>query len=67
MSENPAPRRVLFLRVDGHSADELAAFAASSTSPGDIAEIFSLTEANACEALAKIFAADTVAVWSKTG
>jgi hypothetical protein len=40
-------------------ADELA------RQPG--AEMFHLTEANAKEALEKIFAADSVAVWGKVG
>ncbi len=63
MSEtSSSPRRALYLVPSGLPAgkqEELRKFA----QPG--AEIFVLTEANAREALEKIFAADTVAVWGK--
>jgi hypothetical protein len=60
MSETAAPRRILHLTLEGFSADKLPA-----PSPEDATEIFPLTEANAAQALEKIFAANTVAVWTK--
>jgi hypothetical protein len=68
MSEEtfPNPRRVLHLVIEGFPAARLEEIALSSPGPADITEIFQLTEANAREALGKIFAADTVAVWTKT-
>ncbi len=62
MSETSSPRRVLHLVVAGASAakaEEIAGLSKDVTS-----EIFTLTEANAGEALEKIFAADTIAVWT---
>ena len=62
MSETSSPRRVLHLVVEGASAaraEETADLSKDVTS-----EIFTLTEANAREALEKIFAADTLAVWT---
>jgi hypothetical protein len=61
MSETSEKRRVLHFIVEGFPAEREAELAA-----GD-AEIFHLTEATAREALEKIFAADTVAVWGKVG
>ncbi len=63
MSETP--RRILHLVVEGFPAEKLADLAAPS--PGVDAEIFPLTEANAAEALEKIFLADAVAVWARVG
>ncbi len=57
---NDHPRRVLHLIVEGlpeHRRAELK--------PDATTEVFPLTESTAREALEKIFAADTVAVWSK--
>ncbi len=61
MSETTAKRRVLHFIVEGFPKEQEVELAA------DGAEIFHLTEANAREALEKIFAADTVAVWGKVG
>jgi len=64
MSETSAPRRVLHLVIEGFPAARLEEIAGSSPGTTDVTrEIFPLTEANAREALEKIFAADTVAVW----
>ena len=65
MSETSAPRRILHLVIEGFPADKLEEIVKLSPGTNDITEIFPLTEANAREALEKIFAADTVAVWSK--
>ncbi len=62
---HPKPRRVLHLVIEGFPADRLAELSAASPETTDITEIVPLTEANASEALGKIFAADTVAVWGK--
>jgi len=64
MSE-ATPRRVLHLIVEGFPPERLEELSASDKAPNDIVEIFQLTEASAHEALEKIFAADTVAVWGK--
>lgn len=56
MSEPSHPRRVLHLVVEGFPAER------EKELDG---EVVRLTEANAREALEKIFAADTVAVWTK--
>jgi len=67
MSETtPNPRRVLHLVIDDVSAGKLAEILESLPANIGELEVFSLTEANAGEALEKIFAADTVAVWGKT-
>ena len=65
MSEASNPRRILHLVVDDFPASKLSEIVESV--PANIGEmdIFPLTQANAREALEKIFAADTVAVWSK--
>jgi hypothetical protein len=64
MSETlPTPRRILHLVIDGFPQDKLEEIAKPSPGTTDVTEIFPLTEANAREALEKIFAADTVAVW----
>jgi hypothetical protein len=64
MSETPAPRRILHLVLEGFPAARLAEIAGSSPGTADVTEIFQLTESNAGEALEKIFAADTIAVWT---
>jgi len=56
------PRRVLYLAVEGLKPERLEELRRTA-GPG--AEIFVLTEASAAEALQKIFAADTVAVWGE--
>jgi hypothetical protein len=61
----PNPRRVLHLVIGDFPAATLEMLAVSSPGTNDVTEIFPLTEANAREALGKIFAADTVAVWGK--
>jgi hypothetical protein len=63
--ETSAPHRVLHLVVEGLPADRLEEIAKPSPGTTDVAEIFQLTEANAREALGKIFVADTIAVWGK--
>jgi len=65
MSETSPLRRVLHLVVEGFPADRLEEIGASSRETTDLTEIFQLTETNAPEALEKIFASDTVAVWGK--
>jgi len=60
--ETSVPRCVLHLVIEEFSAAKLAEIVESS--PDAVTEIFPLTESNAGEALGKIFAADTVAVWS---
>lgn len=60
-----APRRILHLVIEGFPADQLEVLARSSPGTTDVTEIVPLTEANAREALEKIFAADTIAVWGK--
>jgi hypothetical protein len=65
MSEISTPRHILHLVIEGFPANRLAELSASSPGTTDVSELFPLTEANASEALEKIFAADTVAVWSK--
>jgi hypothetical protein len=52
-------RKILYLMVDG-----LPEAQKPKVAPGDNVETFVLTEKNAPEALQKIFAADTIAVWS---
>ena len=63
MSETSAPHRVLHLIVEGFPPARLEELARSTGGSDDVTEIFQLTEADAHEALEKIFAADTVAVW----
>jgi len=63
MSESSAPRRILHLVVEGFPAARLEEIAKSSPGATELTEIFPLTKANAGEALEKIFAADTLAVW----
>lgn len=58
MSETP--RRILYLVVEG-----LPEAQKPTVAPGEGVEIFELTEANAAEALEKIFAADAVSVWGE--
>jgi hypothetical protein len=57
MSENPR-HRMLYLLVEGLPEAQCPTVASSED-----AEIFTLTEASATEALQKIFAADAVSVW----
>lgn len=61
-----SPRRILHLVVEGFPAARVKEIAEPTGETGDMTEIFELTEANAREALEKIFAADTVAVWGTT-
>lgn len=63
MSETSNPRRVLHLVIEGFPADRAAEMVEAAPETIGVTEIFPLTEANAREALEKIFAADTVAVW----
>jgi len=65
MSETPAAHRILHLVVEGFPSARLEELAGSTDGSGHVTEIFQLTEASAREALEKIFAADTVAVWGK--
>lgn len=58
MSENSPARKALNIVLEGFPAER-----ESELGP----EIFHLNESNAHEALEKIFAADTVAVWGKVG
>jgi len=60
------PRRVLHLVIEGFPASRLEEIVESAPETNAVTEIFQLTEANAREALEKIFAADTVAVWTGT-
>jgi hypothetical protein len=62
-----SPHRVLHLVVQGFSPERLEDLARSPSPTEDVTEIFQLTETNAREALEKIFAADTVAVWGQLG
>ena len=64
MSDPTAPKRILHLVIEGFPSERIAALNAPASGAGDITEVFQLTEASAPEALEKIFAADTVAVWS---
>jgi hypothetical protein len=63
MSDTPL-RRVLYLTTPGFTSTRLGELQSASSLPGVITETFALTESNAPEALGKIFAADTIAVWS---
>ena len=66
MSETfPNPRRVLHLVVAGLSPARMAELQGQAPEPGVTTEIFVLNEANAREALEKIFAADGIAVWGE--
>jgi len=62
----PHPRRILHLVIEGFPAEKLTELSTPAPDTSNVIEIFPLTEANAKEALEKIFAADTVAVWTKT-
>jgi hypothetical protein len=61
------PRRALHLVTEGLSTARLAELQQLAQDPEVATEIFQLTEANGREALEKIFAADTVAVWGRIG
>jgi acyl-CoA synthetase (AMP-forming)/AMP-acid ligase II len=66
MSEtSTAPRRALHLVVVGFPEERLGEIADAAAASKDNAEIFRLTPETAKEALEKIFAADSVAVWGK--
>jgi len=65
MREPAEKRRVLHLVVEGFPADKLAVLSVPAPGTADAVEIFPLTESNAREALEKIFAADTIAVWGR--
>ena len=66
MSENvTTPRRILHLVIEGFPPEKLVELKKSSSETSDKIEILPLTDATAREALEKIFAADTVAVWGK--
>jgi hypothetical protein len=65
MSESPAPRRILHVVLEGFPAERLKELSEAPSGRSDVTEIFHLTQANAQEALGKIFAADTIAVWGK--
>ena len=61
MSEQTsAPRRALHLVLEGFPEERLAEIVKANAN----AEIFRLTEASAKEAVEKIFAAESVAVWT---
>ena len=60
MSESSPTRRVLHLVVGDYPVEKV-----KEVTKADDANILPLTEANAREALEKIFAAEGVAVWSK--
>ncbi len=64
MSEASTSRRVLHLIVEGFPAERLKELDSATPDANTVTEIFQLTESNAREALEKIFAADTVAVWT---
>jgi hypothetical protein len=64
MSET-SPRRVLHLIMDGCSPDQLEHLITSSQQGDRLTQVLSLTETNAAEALEKIFAAQTIAVWGE--
>lgn len=64
MSEvSAAPRRILHLVVEGFSTAGLAEIAKPIPGSAETIEVFPLNETNGREALEKIFAADTIAVW----
>ena len=66
MSEpTPAPRRILHLVVEDFPAGKLTEIVEALPANAGATEILSLTKTNAREALEKIFAADTIAVWGK--
>ena len=62
---NPTSHHHLHLVIEGFPPDKLKELEQSSTGPDGTTEILQLTEANAREALEKMFAADTVAVWGQ--
>jgi hypothetical protein len=62
MSAPAQSRRHLHLVLEGYPAEKLAQVTPMPTS-GETTEIVPLTPATAREALEKIFAADTIAVW----
>ena len=60
MNDSFHPRRVLHLVIEGLAENRLAELKPDATT-----EVVRLDESNAREVLEKIFAADTVAVWTK--
>ena len=65
MSEVHSPRRILHLIVEGFPPERTNELSGPVEGASDVTEVLQLTEASAPEALEKIFAADTVAVWGK--
>lgn len=65
MSEPSEKRHILHLVVDGFPVAQLVELSQSAPGTDAVTEIFHLTELNAREALEKIFATDTVAVWCR--
>lgn len=63
MNQTSSRRRVLHLVVEGAPSGRVRDLQSQPNEPGVTSEVVQLTEANAREALEKIFAADTVAVW----
>lgn len=65
MSSTSPSHRILHLAVGNFSASKLEELKKSSEAAGDTTEIFVLIEANAREAVEKIFSVDGVAVWGE--
>lgn len=65
MSAPSSPRRTLHLAVGGFSVSKLEAIKEASNAAGNATEVLVLTEANAREAVEKIFSTDSVAVWGE--
>ncbi|HEY0255820.1 MAG TPA: hypothetical protein VGC39_00140 [Candidatus Methylacidiphilales bacterium] len=63
MSASSSPRRILHLAVGGFPVSKLEEIRKSSGMARDATEILVLTEANAREAVEKIFSAEGIAVW----
>jgi len=61
------PRHILHLVIEGFSPEQETDLRAQAAAVGPQAtlEVFRLTDANAREALEKIFEADSIAVWGK--
>jgi len=64
MSEASPSHRVLHLVIEGFPAERMQELDSAAPDANTVTEIFQLTDSNAREALEKIFAADTVAVWT---
>lgn len=65
MTTPAVPRRILYLVTEGLSPARLEELHKIAQVGGATTEILTLTETNSAEALRKIFAADTVAVWGE--